>query len=333
MGIDRKQGGEDNKSVSLVQLFRESKMKRNTIPAKYRNYHRPWSESDIKTMRRLYPHTSGNQLARMLDRTPFGISGTANRLRLKKKHADEFRTNRPLELRRWSEKENRILKKLYPSHTAVEISELIDRTAGAIVAHANYMRLKKTRQWTQKEYAYLRRFHNKKPSAEVSRILGRTVETIRGKAKELGVARKAPRWPSRQEKLLIKYYPTMEAKKLAKRIGRTPRAINTKALELGIRRYPEDRRWTRQEDKTVRKYYRKMPYKELAIKLGCNYEDIRGRVVTLGLVGNSVWAKKDIEVLKKEFKNGAKVGEISKLVGKSIKTCYYKIKTLRLKRS
>ena len=308
-------------------------MKKSERTAKYRNYHKPWSKSDIKTLRRLYPHTPENQLARMLGRTPFGISGMADRLGLKKKYDDEFKSNRPLELRRWSDREIRILKKMYPSHTAVEISDSIDRTAGAITTEAYLLKLKKMWPWTKKEYDYLRRFHKKKPHAELSQILGRTVATIRGRAKNLGIARETPRWTKRQVKLLIEHYPTMQAKKLAKRIGRSARGLNSKARDLGIRRYAEDRRWTKQKDEILRKYYKKMPYKELAIKLGRTHRSVIDRVGTLGLVGSNIWTKKDIQVLKNEFKKGTKVHKIAKLLGKKVKTCYYKIKAIGLRRS
>lgn len=125
----------------------------------------------------------------------------------------------------------------------------------------------------------------------------------------------------------------MSLKELAKRTGHPVKGVEFKARDLGIKRYPQERTWTDQQDKTLKKYYKKMTHKELADKLGRSFYSIMNRLCALGLTNGSLWTKKDIELLKKEFKKGTKVNKIAKLLGKKEMTCYYKIKTLRLNRS
>ena len=285
-------------------------------------------------MRRLYPHTTKYQLVRTLNRTHFSIASMAYLLGLHKQFDDRFRPYRTTEWRHWSDEENRILKKMYPSHTAEEIAAFVDRSSSAIIAQANKLKLKKRWLWTDEQCDYLRRFYRKKPCGKLAETLDRTVVAVEAKAIELGIAdeRGIP-WKKQQVKLLIKHRPTMSLKKLAKLTGHPVKGVEFKARYLGIKRYAQDRSWTDRQDNTLKKYYEKMTYKQLADKLGRSFYSIMNRLCTLGLTRGIAWTKKDVELLKKEFKKGTKVKEITKLLGKKkVSTCYYKIKELGLKR-
>ena len=331
LGIDKKRDIKENKSFPILRLFQGLDMGFSGRTYKRRNNATPWSKSDIQKLIELYPHRHNYQLAGIFGRTVSGIMGMAIRLGLKKRYDDEFKPPGAFEQPSWSDEEIRILKEMYPLHTAEEISDSIDRTASAIIARAQRLRLKKNWLWPKQDEDYLRKFHNKKSYAELGRILGKTTSAITKRAIDLGISYKAsPPWTTRQVKLLIEYYPIMKAKKLAKLIGRTSRAVNTKALELGIRSYPEDRKWNKQEDETLRKYYKKMPREDLAVKLGRTSNAVKLRAVALGLTGRNIWKKKVIAVLKKKFRKGASVKKIAKLLGKSERTCYYKIEALGL---
>lgn len=116
-------------------------IKNSVISKKHRN--KLWSKQEIKTLRKLYPRTTKHQLVRTLNRTHFSICGMAHIMGLHKEFDDKFRPYRATERRLWSDEENQILKKMYPSHAAEEISTLIYRTSTAIIAQANKLKLKK----------------------------------------------------------------------------------------------------------------------------------------------------------------------------------------------
>ena len=331
LGIDKKRDIKENKSFPILRLFQGLDMKKSVATKKPRN--KLWSKQEIKTLRRLYPHSTKHELIRSLNRTHHSIANMARILGLHKEFDDKFRPYRAIERRLWSDEENRILKKMYPSHTAEEISPLIDRTSTAIIAQANKLKLKKRWLWTNQQCDYLRRFYQKKSCTELAQKFGRTVAAVEARALELGIAdTRGVAWTKRHVKMLIKYRPTMSLKELAKRTGHPVKAVEAKALGLGIKRYP-DRNWTEGEDRTLKKYYARMTQKKLADKLGRSFYSVINRLCALGLTDGSLWTKKDIAVLKKEYKKGARVDEIANLLGKKNVTCYYKIKTLGLRRS
>ena len=262
-------------------------MKKSDRTAKYRNYYEPWSKSDLKTLRRLYPHNYNNRLVRIFDRTPDAIRTRARRLGLKRKYDDEFKPYRSSKQTVWSDEEVRILKQMYPSHTFEEISDSIDRTASAIFGKAQKLKLKKRKLWTKKEDSFLRRFHGKKSRAELGRILGRTVQAIGQRAKKFGITHETVRWTKRECYMLIKRYPKMQTQGLAKLLGRSSVAISIKAGHLRIKKNiggfaAGGRRWTKEEDKIIRKYYKKMPYKDLSAKLGRSCKSIEHRIAAIG---------------------------------------------------
>ena len=81
---------------------------------------RPWSEDEIKLLKRLYQDENVQSIADKLGRSLDGVSVKASKIGLKKQGA-----------RPWSNQEIRLLKKLYPSKTAQEIADQIGRPVQA----------------------------------------------------------------------------------------------------------------------------------------------------------------------------------------------------------
>ncbi|MHC4571556.1 MAG: hypothetical protein ACYS0C_05720 [Planctomycetota bacterium] len=78
---------------------------------------KPWSEDEIKQLKKLYPVTKTVDLAKQLGRHPAIVSYKARRLGIKKKEGHFF----------WSAKDIEKLKKLYPQGDQYEVAEAIGR--------------------------------------------------------------------------------------------------------------------------------------------------------------------------------------------------------------
>jgi hypothetical protein len=80
---------------------------------------RPWSEGEIKLLKKMYPDNSARDIANELGRTVSAVTAKAYKMGLRKS------------IRLWSKRELNLLKKLYPSKTAQQIAEHIGKPVQA----------------------------------------------------------------------------------------------------------------------------------------------------------------------------------------------------------
>ena len=244
---------------------------------KRRNNGRPWSEYDLQRLIELYPKTHNFELARMLGRTDSAIIAIGERLGLRKKYDDEFKPIQPLGAERWTDAEIRTLKKMYLTHPFEEISDELDRTAGAISRKLHNLKLKKYKFWTKKEDGYLRRNFATKTASELSEKLGRTRQATLSRARQLGLERKYDWWTEKEIGLLKKYYNKMTRIELAQKLRRTPKAVARRIERLGL---IQRRKWNSDEERVLIQEYKKgTPLKEIGeivgkSKIAC-FEKIR----------------------------------------------------------
>lgn len=93
----------------------------------------------------------------------------------------------------------------------------------------------KPKAWTRKELAKLRRHYPTKTPARCEALIGRPWETLRSKAKVLGLRRGDRRpWSKPEIKQLRSGYPDLTASAIALSMGRSVPEIYGKARDLGL---------------------------------------------------------------------------------------------------
>ena len=92
------------------------------------------------------------------------------------------------------------------------------------------------RPWTTREEALLRRHYGTRAGADIAALLGRSVPAVRMRARDLGIAARAPRWTAAEDAVLRaehargRGYPA----RVAARLGRSRRAVKQRRRRLGL---------------------------------------------------------------------------------------------------
>jgi DNA-binding Lrp family transcriptional regulator len=194
----------------------------------------------------------------------------------------------------WSEKDKRLLKKLYPTDMPVnEIAKKLNRSRSSILSYAEtILGLKKpARGWTPEMDAELKRLYSQTSNTVLSKKLGRSVNSILLRAAKFGLKKAAPAWIPEEKEMVVKLYPTMGTDLAEMLPGRTPKSIYRIAWLLGIknviRKKTEIRRgrdWTPEEDKILKEHYPTLLPMEKVIELvGRSLNSIWARAKKLGI--------------------------------------------------
>jgi hypothetical protein len=203
--------------------------------------------------------------------------------------------------KKWSQKEEDLLRELYPDKFNFELVEIFGRTVGGIYGKANHMRLVKNwrrlgtarfqnrKLWFKKEIKRLKTLFPMLPISQLRKHFPkRSAAAINKKALLLGLRKKYKTTvgpPAKaylnvmrpeQKDLLVNLYPTASNKELAEMLGRTTFAIKTHAQKLGLHKacyVPHERSgrgvklWTKEEDALIRTLYPTMQAKDIAAQL------------------------------------------------------------------
>jgi len=212
----------------------------------------------------------------------------------------KFKKKHSRRCRKWTQKEEDLLRELYPDMFNFGLEKRLGRTIGGLCGKARQLGLMKSwlkhssarfhekRPWTQKELKRLKKLFPILPIAQLRvHFPKRSDPAINKKALLLGLRKNYLNMsgpPAKayfnllreQKDILIKLYPTTSNEELAKLLGRTRFAIKTNAQNLGLHKacyIPGERNgrgsrlWTKKEDALIRKLYPTTMAKDIATQL------------------------------------------------------------------
>lgn len=108
---------------------------------------RPWSVSDLKRLKQLYPNTTNAKIARILTRTERAIQHKALDLNLLKTsqffRAQAIKSVAKQGYRLWSKQDLKQLRELYPIFPTREVAKRHGRTKKAVIHRAKILKIKK----------------------------------------------------------------------------------------------------------------------------------------------------------------------------------------------
>lgn len=155
----------------------------NDNTEKKRNHRVQWTIAEIHYLETHYTSVRINDIAEHLGRTAIAVKAMAGKLALGKTRAPD-----------WSEAEQAVLREHY--ETVMPVAEILAMLPGrphkAVLAKAGGMRLSRrlhgpSPSWSQKELQLLRHYYPTEGQTVRHRLTGRTENSIRQKARELGI--------------------------------------------------------------------------------------------------------------------------------------------------
>ena len=165
--------------------------------------------------------------------------------------------------------------------------------------------------WDWKEVDVLMGLYADHTDAELARMLGRSEWGIRGKARNLGLARNhrthpggsvlrnSRAWSPEDVGLLCELHLTTPYEEIAEKLGRTRNAVHLKARKLGLQKM---KFWSEDEDKLLREQQSTRAYSQLAETLGRTAGAVNARVTTLGLEPKvHAWVPGEVLALAQDY--------------------------------
>ncbi len=93
---------------------------------------------------------------------------------------------------KWSDKEIKLLKKLFPIKKKKEIADILGRSFRSVASKAYVVGLRKVdrKEWSDKEIKLLKKIYPIKRTREVGAQLGRTLPSVTHRAYIMGIKKK-----------------------------------------------------------------------------------------------------------------------------------------------
>ena len=138
----------------------------------------------------------------------------------------------------WSEDEDEIIKKYYPTGGKKECKKyLIDRSERAIVRRAHALGIKRDIYWLPEEDEIIKKYYPTGGKKKCKKYLpNKTEKAIKTRAKALGIKRDIY-WSPEEDEIIKKYYPIGSAKECKKYLpNKTEQVITRRAYVLGIKK-------------------------------------------------------------------------------------------------
>ena len=142
----------------------------------------------------------------------------------------------------WSDKELRLLKRLFPLGKINQVVEKTGRSLTAAKKKAYSMGLgtRQNKRWSASEIEIVKKLYPIATTRSIADRLGRSEDTIRVKARSIGVRKGECRkpWSKQEDALLKKLYPDQKNTKadIAEQLGRSLYAIGVRAHRLGLKK-------------------------------------------------------------------------------------------------
>lgn len=287
---------------------------------------RPWSERDIKTLRKLWQQgKTGKEIAAILGKTRQSVAGQVQR------QIRDFGLHKKFVWpKRWSKEEDEYLILNYHKTPRSRIVAALGRTVNAIEHRAACLNIH--RKWNDRNIETLRRLWLKgKSGEEIAEKIGKTAGAVKSKANALGLKRELF-WTAEETGLLKHYYPTLSNKKIAEKLDKTIPAVMHKAATLGLKK---DTSWTAKEIAILKKYYQTLPDKQIVAKLRNKTANaVKVKALSLGLTKRTSrkemsWTAVETDFLQKNY-NTLTYKQIAQKLGKTRSAVLAKAWRLRL---
>ncbi|MHC4644105.1 MAG: hypothetical protein ACYTBJ_01290 [Planctomycetota bacterium] len=121
--------------------------------------------------------------------------------------------------------------------------------------------------WSKEEEWMLRTQWNTRSSREIAAELGRSYNSIRAKARQLALGKKAFLWWTPYEDMVLRKKYVQEKlspKEISELLGKTTDSIKSRRIYLGIPCYRISRKWTLEEEDFLRDNWSSLKRKEIA---------------------------------------------------------------------
>jgi hypothetical protein len=200
--------------------------------------------------------------------------------------------------RAWTVEEKAMVAKLYPTMSAKEISQLIQRTLPAVYACITKLGIERqNRRWTPENDAELARLYPTTPTDELAEMLSRSRFAVICRVRLIGVIKEGISWSAEADDKLARLYPYVPAEEIAQILGRTPTAVRSRASELGVRKAGHF--WTAEEEATLIRNYFKMPVEDIAKIIKKSPRSVSLHASYIGLRKVKIWRhEEDMEIEK-----------------------------------
>ena len=257
----------------------------------------PWTETEVTQLKMLYPKTSDKDLAAILARPAWGVTGKARALGLKKDYAGGYQRQQCDNPLAWSAEEEQLLTELFPTITNEEIAEQIGRTLSAIANKARNMGLRKQYFWSATEDDLLKKFYKKLTYRKLAQLLGRTKSAVQIRVITLGLECKVENWTEDEIEFLKKSYRKMTYHKIGEKLGRAWTAVAAKAENIGlIKKY----HWTKAEIQKLKRLHTSFTALQIAEMMGYPLKAVQDRIRRLHLNKEGPQIVGETNLLKKQ---------------------------------
>ncbi len=205
--------------------------------------------------------------------------------------------------RQWTEDEDAIIKKYYPTEGSKCLIRLNGRSQRSVYQRANALGVIHTPAvWTEEEDNILKTFYPLEGSKCRYRFDNKTLSTIQARANKLGVYWDRRRWTQEEDEIIRLYYP-FEGEQCCQRMQRrTAKEVVSRASKIKVRKLGVS--WTKDEDNVLRAFYPKEG-RECSTRIPNHSAAACGnRAHELGLYClTRRWTNEEIEILREYYLN------------------------------
>lgn len=147
-------------------------------------------------------------------------------------------------------------------------------------------------EWTAAEEDYLCRHYGKRDAISIGLAIGRKPESVKNKAKKMGLMQRVRSWRAADDDYLRDHYAVDGAQACAQHLRRNISAVYTRAMQIGVskargasrgRVFNGSRLWHQVEDDQMRRLYGRVPISDLAAQLDRSIVALHHRAHKLGL--------------------------------------------------
>ena len=218
----------------LGRSYGSVRTKAKVLGLQRRNY-KFWTEEEKKFLLENIDKLSLDEIAKRLGRSRESVKRMKNKLGI---HA----------VRKWTQEEVAFLIDNYSKMTTQEIAEKLGRSIDSVRGKILLLGLRKRskprpqdmrriqRKWTKEEIEFLKKNASKMTLYELGEKLGRSRESVRWKARELGLKVKSeqPLWEPWEKEFLKKRAHKYTVNELAEILGRTKSSVRSMLNVMGL---------------------------------------------------------------------------------------------------
>jgi hypothetical protein len=256
----------------------------------------PWTKKELTRLKRMYRSLGPAATAKALGRTRYSIFYAAVRGKLMNQR------------RVWTKREDALLRKYAPTHTARQLARIVGwgqkATSDRLFRLGAHSKLANT-PWTAAQLRYLRENYATTSNVQLSQKVGKAPTSIVFRAQRLGLRKKIQRmhWTPEMENVVRQgYIRRAPQKDMAKQLGVSITAVENVARRLGITRPAADY-WTLQEDNTLKANAGVLAAREIAKRIGKSGAAVLGRAGKLGIsLRVPSWSKKELAILHARYR-------------------------------